>query len=106
MGVRHRELSEARTVEEILRVTREYLAALRTALELIPGDCWPAPLRSAEDIELWADRLDAASERQRPLTDEANELDRLASHFLIASLRARQLGAGTAEAYPALRAAA
>jgi len=91
MSVRHRELCEARSIDEVLRITREYLHALGPEGGAIPPDCWPAPLRGPADIELWADRLDRASESQCTLTDEANALDRLASHFLIASLRVRQL---------------
>ena len=105
-GVRHRELSEAASPDEILRVTREYLRSLKPVIERIPPECWPAPLQGAADVELWADRLNRASESQCTLTDETNEVDRLASHFLIASLRLRQLAALSAGAYPELRAAA
>jgi hypothetical protein len=107
MGVRHRELREARSVEEVLRITREYLREVGLAAEAIPPECWPAPLRGPADIELWADRLDHASESQCTLTDEVNALDRLASHFLIASLRVRELLRPALAAAPGeLRAAA
>lgn len=106
MSVRHRELFEAGSIDEVLRVTRDYLRALGPAGDCIPPDCRPAPLREAADIELWADRLNRASESQCTLTDEANALDRLASHFLIASLRVRQLRPSGATAREELRAAA
>ena len=103
MGHAYLQLSEAATIEEILRVTREYVQRARATLAELPPEYRPAGLRSARDIELWADRLNEASEKLRPLTEEQTDLDRLASHFLIASLRVRQLGAPAAGA---LRAAA
>jgi len=89
-------LSAATTVDEIVRVTREYLRRTRRELADVPDDCRPRRLRGPRDIERWADRLDQASRNQRPLSDEQTGVDRLASHFLIASLRMRQLGASPA----------
>ena len=104
MGQAYDQLSQATTIEEILRVTREYVRRARVALAELPPEYRPAALRGAQDIELWADRLNEASARLRPLTEEQTDLDRLASHFLIASLRLRQVG--TAVQPQELRAAA
>jgi len=106
MGQAYVELSEATTVEEILRVTRAYVRQARAALAKLPAEYRPSGLRSARDIELWADRLDEASRKLRPLSEEQTDLDRLASHFLIASLRMRQVAAPVAAPAQLLRAAA
>ena len=91
MGQAIHELSQATTVEEILRVTREHVRRSRASLAALPADCRPARLRGAQDIELWADRLNEASRRLCPLSEEQTDLDRMASLFLIASLRLRQV---------------
>jgi len=79
------ELSAASTVAEVVRLTRRCMRQSRSAL---PPECRKtARVRGPQDIETWADRLNEASRRSRPLADEETDLDRLASHFLIASLR-------------------
>lgn len=106
MGQGYVELSRATTVEEILRVTRECVRRARAALAELPPEDRPRGLRSARDIELWADRLNEASGKLRPLTEEQTDLDRLASHFLIASLRVRQVAVPATGPAQLLRAAA
>ena len=82
------ELSAATTIAEVVRVARRCIREARNAL---PPEGRGARVRGARDIERWADRLDEASARSRPLRDEETALDRLASDLLIASLRVRQL---------------
>lgn len=92
MECKYDELSRARTVEEILHVTRDYLASWsRDELERLPDSCRPAWVNGPQDIEAWADRLVGAADRTPMFMDDERKLDRLTSHFLIASVRIRQL---------------
>ena len=94
MDCKYEELSRAGSVDEILDVTREYLASWsRDELERLPDSCRPAWIDSADDIESWADRLLAQSHQVALFMDDERKLDRLVSHFLIASVRMRQLAA-------------
>ena len=94
MECKYEELSRAETVGEILDVTRDYLASWsRDELERLPDSCRPAWVESAEDIEAWADRLLAQSQNVPLFMDDERKLDRLVSHFLIASVRMRQFTA-------------
>jgi hypothetical protein len=92
MESRYVELSQAISVDEIVRVTRDYLASWTSDdLGRLPDSCRPAWVRGPQDIEEWADRLLDNCPRAMVLEDERC-LDRLTSHFLIASVRMRQLG--------------
>lgn len=87
------QLSRARTVDDIIHVTRTYLSSWSPEeLNALPEDCRPSRVLGPQDIEHWADRLLAASQRALLLDDE-RRLDRLTSHFLIASVKLRQVGA-------------
>lgn len=89
---RYNELSSARTVDEVLSVTRAYLAACtREELERLPATCRPGRVLDTNDIEEWADRLARESQRAMLVMQDERTLDRLTSHFLIASVRIRQL---------------
>ena len=86
------ELSKAQTVDDVVRVTCDYLAGWsRDDLERLPDTCRPAWIRGAQDIELWADRLAAEAANAMMVLEDERRLDRLTSHFLIASVRIRQL---------------
>jgi hypothetical protein len=86
------ELSRATSVEEVVDVTRKYLAGCtREELERLPASCRPAWVRDHRDIEEWADRLTSESERAMLVMEDERTLDRLTNHFLIASVRIRQL---------------
>ena len=92
MHTRYEELSRATSIEDIVRVTSDYLAGWsRQDLERLPDTCRPAWVRSPQDIELWADRLAAEAPRAMLILEDERRLDRLTSHFLIASVRIRQL---------------
>jgi hypothetical protein len=92
MESKYHELSRARSVAEILDVTRDYLASWsRDELERLPDSCRPAWVDSPHDIEAWADRLVVEAGRTPLFMDDERKLDRLTSHFLIASVRIRQL---------------
>ena len=98
MQPRYVELSRAATVDEILQVTRDYLATWTDDdLEGLPVACRPAAevVRGPDDIEAWADRLCDEAPRAVMLHDHERNLHRLTSHFLIASVRMRQIGAAT-----------
>ncbi|HSJ98307.1 MAG TPA: hypothetical protein VLC53_14620 [Myxococcota bacterium] len=86
------ELARAGTLDDVLRATNDYLSRW-TPQELgsLPMGCRPGRVRSRHDIEQWADRLLAAC-RITPLIDEdARTLDRMTSHFLMASVKIRRL---------------
>ena len=96
MQPRYVELSRAASVDEIVQVTRDYLASWTDDdLEGLPVACRPAPavVQSPDDIEAWADRLCDEAPRAVVMHDDERNLHRLTSHFLIASVRMRQLGA-------------
>ena len=96
MDCKYDELSRALSVEEIVRLTRDFLLSWTGAeLDRLPDSCRPARVEGARDIEIWADRLQSTAPRPLFLDDE-RKLDRMASHFLIASVRMRQLGSGRA----------
>ena len=85
-------LSRAASVTEVIDVTRDYLASWsRDELERLPDSCRPAWVQGVEDIESWADRLMHLSTKTALFMDDERKLDRLTSHFLIASVRIRQL---------------
>jgi hypothetical protein len=92
MDSKYHELSKASSVEEVLGVTRDYLATWsREEFECLPDTCRPAWVHAAQDIEAWADRLVYASGHAALFMEDERKLDRLTSHFLIASVRIRQL---------------
>jgi hypothetical protein len=86
------ELSQARSVDEIVKVTRDYLArCTRAELERLPASCRPGEVRDERDIEDWADRLTSESGHAMLVIEDERTLARLTHHFLIASVRLRQL---------------
>lgn len=89
---RYSELSRAVTVDEVVSVTRDYLAGCtREVLERLPASCRPGRILAPSDIEEWADRLASESRHAMLVMEDERTLDRLTSHFLIASVRIRQL---------------
>ena len=92
MEPKYHEMSKATSIEEIVRLTHDFLCAWsRQDLERIPDAYRPATVRCPEDIELWADRLSGESGKAALFLEDERKLDRLTSHFLIASVRIRQL---------------
>jgi len=92
MDTKYQELSAAATVDEIVKVTCDYLSSWSAEeLERLPDSCRPARVGGAQDIETWADRLADESGKAVLFLDDERKLDRLTSHFLIASVRLRQL---------------
>lgn len=97
MECKYEQLSSARTVDEIVRVTSDYLASWSAEeLERLPDSCRPGWVQTHHDIELWADRLVEESGKATLYLDDERKLDRMTSHFLIASVRLRQLGCAPA----------
>lgn len=89
---RYSELSKATTIDEVVSVTRDYLAGCtREDLERLPATCRPGRVLDSSDIEEWADRLASESQHAMLVMEDERTLDRLTSHFLIASVRIRQL---------------
>jgi hypothetical protein len=92
MDCKYAELSKAQSVDDVVRVTCDYLAGWsRDDLERLPDTCRPAWVRGPQDIELWADRLADEAKHAMLVLEDERRLDRLTSHFLIASVRIRQL---------------
>lgn len=92
MQTKYEELSKASSVDDVVRVTCDYLASWsRHELERLPDNCRPAWVRGPHDIETWADRLAKESAQAMLILEDERRLDRLTSHFLIASVRIRQL---------------
>ena len=92
MQTRYAELAAATSVDEIVLVTRDYLAGWsRQELERLPDNCRPAWVRGVQDVEHWADVLAVESAKAMMVLEDERALDRLTSHFLIASVRIRQL---------------
>ena len=62
MQPKYQELSTATSIEEIVDVTRAYLATWSSEeLERLPDACRPGRVKSAADIEMWADLLSGQS---------------------------------------------
>lgn len=89
---RYAALSQASSVDEIVNVTRDYLASCtRAQLERLPDSCRPREVRDVRDIEAWADRLASESKNAMLVLEDERTLASLTHHFLIASVRLRQL---------------
>ena len=85
-------LKHAQTVEDLVRATSEYLRSwTHDELDRLPASCRPGWVRSSTDIEYWADRLYAESAKVALFMDDERKLDRMTNHFMIASVRLRQL---------------
>ena len=92
MQCRFHELGKAASVAEILAVVRDHLSTwTHDEIAALPAACRPSRVHTTQDIELWADRLLEAGRRLTLLMDDERRLDKLTSHFLIASVRIRQL---------------
>jgi hypothetical protein len=92
MECRYQQLSQATSVAEIVQLTRDYLASWSLdELERLPDSCRPGRVGTAADIEAWADRLAGESGKTAMYMEDERKLDRLVSHFLIASVRMRQI---------------
>ena len=102
MECKYQELSKATSVAEIVQLTRDYLSTWSVEeLERLPDSCRPGRVRTPEDIEVWADRLMDESGKAALFLEDERKLDRLTSHFLIASVRMRQIGLPQLEALSA-----
>jgi hypothetical protein len=85
-------LKHAATIADVIHATSSYLASwTRDELERLPDSCRPAWVRDTTDIEFWADRLLAESARAQLFIDDERKLDGMTNHFLVASVRLRQL---------------
>lgn len=94
MEPRYHQLSAARTVDEILEVTRDYLSTWSPEeLEGLPPSCRVVDVAEPPDIDTWSDRLADEARHARLLSEDETRLHRMVSHFLIASVRLRQVGA-------------
>lgn len=93
MDCKYNALSSASSIEEVVSVTAEYLESWTTQeLDRLPDSCRPGWVRTFHDIEFWADRLVLEGDKAILYIEDERKLDRLTSHFLIASVRLRQLG--------------
>ena len=94
MDSKYDALKQARTMADVVHATALYLASwTHDELERLPDSCRPGWVRDGSDIEYWADRLVAESARAQLFMDDERKLDGMTHHFLIASVRLRQLAA-------------
>jgi len=94
MDCKYDALKAARTIEEVVHATSAYLSSwTREELERLPDSCRPGWVKTGHDIEFWADRLFEESARAALFTDDERKLDRMTNHFMIASVRLRQIAA-------------
>jgi hypothetical protein len=92
MDSKYQELSKATSIEEVVRLTRDFLRSWsHQDLDRLPDGYRSLVVKGPEDIELWADRLAGAAGKAALFLDDERKLDRLTSHFLIASVRIRQI---------------
>jgi hypothetical protein len=92
MNCQYDALKHARTIDELVRATSDYLCSwTREELDRLPTSCRPGWVRTSHDIEYWADRLFAESARVALFADDERKLDRMTNHFMIASVRLRQI---------------
>lgn len=92
MECRYDQLSRASSVDEVLAVTRDYLSTWSAQeIERLPAACRPGDVADALDLETWSDRLTGELQHVALLSEDESRLHRLVSHFLIASVRVRQL---------------
>ncbi len=93
MDSKYNALSAAASIEEVVNVTSQYLESWSSQeLDRLPDSCRPGWVRTHHDIEFWADRLVLEGDKAILYLDDERKLDRMTSHFLIASVRLRQLG--------------
>jgi hypothetical protein len=87
-------LSTARSVDEVVEATADFLASFPREEfgRLVPG-LDSLQVRDAADIEAWADRLQHDALLAARLAEDDAKVERLLSHFLIASVRLRQVDA-------------
>lgn len=85
-------LSRARSVDEVIAATTAFLASWPPEEfgRLVPG-LDVGEVRDAAAIECWADRLQHDAITEARLADDDAKLERLLSHFLIASVKLRQV---------------
>jgi len=97
MDCKYDALKQAKSITDVIHATAAYLASWsRDELERLPDSCRPGWVRSGQDIEFWADRLLAESARAQLFMDDERKLDGMTNHFLIASVRLRQISAAAA----------
>jgi hypothetical protein len=102
MNPHYEALREASTIDDLVHATSNYLKSwTREDLDRLPASCRPGWVRTARDIEFWADRLFAESESATLVSDDERRLDRMTNHFLIASVRLRQIAEGVPTPSPA-----
>lgn len=102
MNADYEALREARTIDDLVRATSNYLKSWpREHLDRLPASCRPGWVRTGHDIEFWADRLYAESGNAALVSDDERRLDRMTNHFLIASVRLRQIAEGVPTPSPA-----
>jgi hypothetical protein len=95
MDCKYDALKHAGSIADVIQATASFLASWsRDELERLPDSCRPGWVRDGNDIEYWADRLLVESARAQLFMDDERKLDGMMNHFLIASVRLRQLAAG------------
>ena len=87
-----RRLEHVRSVDELIKVTRDYVGSLSPQLLAnLPEDCRPGPIKYEDDIDFWAYRL---AQRYCDVQEEPVDgalLHELFDYFLHALIRLTEL---------------
>lgn len=85
----HTHVDEVQTVEEVVRLAREFVATLTPEqLARLPERCRPLRVKAEDDIEYWAYKLSGVALEER---HDPELLQDLCMHFLHASMRIAQI---------------
>ena len=91
-SVWHRQMGRMRSIDEILELTRDYLATLSPEhLARLPEDCRPGHIKCDDDIDFWAYKLAQHYCATNPDLVDASLLHDLLDYFLHALIRIAQL---------------
>jgi hypothetical protein len=87
-----RSLDRAHNVEELLAITRDYVASLPPRLlSRLPQDCRPGPIKYEDDIDYWAYQLSQHRNVREHQRVDGNLLHDLRDYFLHALIRLAEL---------------
>jgi hypothetical protein len=96
MSTWHRQIDEAKTVGEVVSITRDFLATI-TPKELgrLPANCRPGKIRDESDIADLHARLAEEYGTTRASGDELTTLQMITAFMVRSSVRIAELGGDT-----------
>ena|SRR5260221_2409215 len=100
MNAWHEQLEMAKSVPEVVILTRDYLATLAPYdLAPIPADCRPHHIRDASDIDFWNLRLAEQCRSVWGTEVDGRVLHEIANFFLRASVKVSHISEESTEAH-------